>query len=156
MYIAMVSRRHGLLPLALLRTSATAATAVCHGARRGMSGEATATPPVGPLLDLYKTKVANGESHYDETQYKVLQRLVKLQNRMATSQSTGFFKPEEKRPRGAYLCGSVGIGKTMMMDMFFETCEVEKKRRVHFHHFMLEVSQGQGEGEGDGGADLLL
>eukprot|EP01031_Cornospumella_fuschlensis_P033582 gene33582-40625_t len=43
------------------------------------------------------------------------------------------------RLRGLYIYGSVGVGKTMLMDLFFNTCKVKRKRRVHFHQFMLEV-----------------
>lgn len=99
---------------------------------RALSEEAGAGSTVA---DLYKARVANGASHYDETQYRVVQHLSKLQELMHPSSGRG----GGKRPRGAYLCGSVGIGKTMMMDLFFESCAVEKKRRVHFHEFMLEV-----------------
>ncbi|MGI2034867.1 cell division protein ZapE [Rhizobium panacihumi] len=41
--------------------------------------------------------------------------------------------------RGLYVYGSVGRGKTMLMDMFFAKAPVERKRRLHFHEFMADV-----------------
>ncbi|KAJ2858259.1 ATPase [Coemansia erecta] len=42
-------------------------------------------------------------------------------------------------PRGLYIYGDVGTGKTTTMDLFYDTVPTKKKRRIHFHAFMLDV-----------------
>ncbi|TPX66573.1 hypothetical protein SpCBS45565_g04392 [Spizellomyces sp. 'palustris'] len=46
---------------------------------------------------------------------------------------------EQKGPMGLYLYGDVGTGKTMVMDLFYNTIHLDRKRRVHFHAFMQDV-----------------
>jgi len=52
----------------------------------------------------------------------------------------GLSRPQrEEPPQGLYIYGDVGTGKSMIMDLFYNTSKVEKKRRVHFHEFMQEI-----------------
>ncbi|KAL1505949.1 hypothetical protein ABEB36_005392 [Hypothenemus hampei] len=44
-------------------------------------------------------------------------------------------------PNGLYIYGSVGGGKTMLMDLFYDICKVDRKQRVHFNEFMVKVHQ---------------
>ncbi|KAN0022299.1 hypothetical protein ACTFIU_004475 [Dictyostelium citrinum] len=46
---------------------------------------------------------------------------------------------DENLIKGIYLYGDVGCGKSFLMDLFYNTIDIEKKKRVHFHHFMLDV-----------------
>src|ERR1700685_532421 len=52
-----------------------------------------------------------------------------------------FADKDEAPPRGLYVHGEVGRGKTMLMDMFFQQSPVEHKRRAHFHEFMADVHE---------------
>jgi protein AFG1 len=50
-------------------------------------------------------------------------------------------KIPEDLPKGLYMYGDVGCGKTMLMDLFYETlpANIESKSRIHFHNFMQDV-----------------
>jgi protein AFG1 len=44
-------------------------------------------------------------------------------------------------PSGVYLYGGVGTGKSMLMDLFYETMNIQRKKRLHFHQFMQDIHQ---------------
>ena len=96
------------------------------------------------LIDRYEALIAQGELRRDREQLAAALRLDRLQLALEAVPKRGSVlwrlagkAPES--PRGAYLWGGVGRGKSMLMDLFFQTLRIERKRRVHFHEFMLEV-----------------
>lgn len=96
------------------------------------------------MLERYETLVATGELRTDAEQAAAAERLDRLQRDLyKASSSTGLIgkwlgrKPPS--PRGVYMWGGVGRGKSMLMDLFVQTLNIAEKRRVHFHAFMLEV-----------------
>lgn len=99
-----------------------------------------------PVLDRYRARLAAGEIEPDPAQADVAEALDDLARRLIDSEERGsgwarLFARMAPAPRGLYLVGSVGRGKTMLMDLFFEAVPVERKRRVHFHAFMADVHQ---------------
>jgi len=99
----------------------------------------------------YASLVAAGEIERDPAQEAVVAKLSRLNDRLAIhrlarkSSSLGWlFGKREKAEtelKGLYIWGEVGRGKTMLMDLFFAACPVNRKRRVHFHAFMLDVHE---------------
>ncbi len=98
------------------------------------------------LLEFYRAMVREKDLVADEAQILAAEKLQILANRLARytpPAKTDFFSFFTRRfgevPRGLYIFGPVGRGKTMLMDLFFETVPFEGKRRVHFHEFMGSV-----------------
>lgn len=97
------------------------------------------------MLARYERLIAAGELREDPDQRKAAVRLTHLQRELERGKPGGllgqFFGRKSNTPRGVYMWGGVGRGKSMLMDLFVETLGIEEKRRVHFHAFMLEVDQ---------------
>lgn len=90
------------------------------------------------VIDLYNSRVASGKIKPDEAQTAVLPEFERLRADLAQPVKRGFFRRSVEAPKGLYLWGGVGRGKSMLMDLFVETLDVPA-RRVHFHAFMQEV-----------------
>ena len=60
-----------------------------------------------------------------------------------------FSNPGDDAPKGLYVWGGVGRGKTYLMDLFFDCLETQRKRRTHFYRFMQEVHQSLAEHQGE-------
>lgn len=96
------------------------------------------------ILAQYRALVAAGELRPDPEQQAAAQRLDLLAVELATTGKRGLISRlfgKEARPRGLYLWGGVGRGKSMLMDLFHDNLAIAEKRRVHFHAFMQEVHQ---------------
>ena len=102
-----------------------------------------------PVSARYQALVASGAIERDPAQTGLLARLDKLavqlnEKRLARKSSAlGWLfgrRPSASEPiEGVYVWGSVGRGKTMLMDLFYESLSVRRKRRAHFHAFMADV-----------------
>ena len=96
------------------------------------------------VLERYRALVAAGELRDDAEQAEAAARLDQLAKELEAVPKKGSIlwralgrAPEP--PKGVYLWGGVGRGKSMLMDLFYEAVAIRRKRRVHFHEFMLEV-----------------
>ncbi|MGQ0684504.1 cell division protein ZapE, partial [Bradyrhizobium sp.] len=95
----------------------------------------------------YKALIASGAIEADPAQQAAAQAFAALEDRLGgytPVKKQGLFgrlfaDKGEPPPRGLYVHGEVGRGKTMLMDLFFDTVAFGPKRRVHFHAFMADV-----------------
>jgi len=110
------------------------------------------------VQEIYAAEVAKGSLTGDPAQQAVLPLLEDLRALLATGETRrglrGLFTRDAGPPGGLYLWGGVGRGKSMLMDMFFETLNVPA-RRVHFHAFMQEVHAALHEARKTGVEDAI-
>ena len=116
-------------------------------------GPAIARPAAEPSgsgpAEAYRDRCRAGLIREDPAQERAVARLQQLDEELRTYHPVdgrpGWLArlarlgQSEAPPRGLYLWGPVGRGKSMLMDLFFAAAPVAQKRRVHFHAFMLEV-----------------
>jgi len=106
-----------------------------------------------PILEEYKRQILQKQLIDDPAQQAALQQLAQLQQQLTdysrrrntlSHKLQLFFRGHSHTPQGLYLWGGVGRGKTWLMDMFYDTLDIENrhgrnKLRLHFHHFMRSM-----------------
>ena len=112
-------------------------------------------------LSSYEALVESGELRPDPDQRAAAERLGRLEAELEAKRETPgllarLFGGDERetQPRGVYLWGEVGRGKSMLMDLFFREAGLARKRRVHFAAFMLEAHAAMKAARGEG-ADAM-
>jgi len=97
----------------------------------------------------YQSLVTSGAIEADPAQARAVEAFAALDEqllRYRPARKQGFFgrlfgDKKDTAPRGLYVHGEVGRGKTMLMDLFFEQSQVMHKRRAHFHEFMADAHE---------------
>ncbi len=101
----------------------------------------------GPI-HAYRQLLAGGEIKPDPSQELAAEKLQSLHTALESYEPTMGAKgwmarlalgPRRELPRGIYMYGGVGRGKSMLMDLFFDCLPMEAKKHVHFHAFMRQV-----------------
>lgn len=131
----------------------------------GVTRDGTGVGDVSAIRQEYDRLIAAGELRADAAQADAITAFERLEGDLATrgerESGRGIFKsvfrraPEVKPVRGLYLYGGVGRGKSMLMDMFFASAEMPRKRRVHFHAFMQKVHDGLQHARAEGVRDPI-
>ena len=97
------------------------------------------------IQQAYASAVAQHGHIKDKAQLRVVAALQNLQDQIVRAATISGrlrqFLPgsSQRRPRGIYLWGGVGRGKTFLMDLFFGSLNIEKKKRIHFHRMMRDI-----------------
>ena len=107
------------------------------------------SPPSASFRAHYQALVSSGAIEPDAAQEEAAEALAGLELRLLDYKPFRkqgllgrlFADKDEPPPRGLYIHGEVGRGKTMLMDLFFQHSSVTHKRRAHFHEFMAEVHE---------------
>ncbi len=94
----------------------------------------------------YNFLISEGKLDPDPAQEQAIQGLAALEDQLS-AWSAGrknalfsfFSRKPSALPRGLYLWGGVGRGKSLLMDLFYNNSRFPSKKRVHFHEFMIDI-----------------
>jgi cell division protein ZapE len=103
------------------------------------------------LRERYERELAARGYTADAAQSAAIEQLERLRDRLLVDNDTGFWNRLRQHlaprrhtvcaNRGVYLWGSVGRGKTWLMDLFYDSLPIRARRRSHFHHFMRDMHE---------------
>lgn len=93
------------------------------------------------IVGAYRAFINTGELHFDADQERAACALAAFGQALLVPARRGWFNRAPIGPKGVYLWGEVGRGKSMLMDLFFDTVAVSPKRRIHFNAFMTETHE---------------
>lgn len=132
----------------LTQTFPQRATLVCNGMRM-------------TLTEIYQAEVTAGRLRADPAQLALLPQMEDLRLWLEANATrkvglfAGLFAKPVTPPKGLYLWGGVGRGKSMLMDLFYANLDISQKRRVHFHAFMQEIHHAMHEARKGGVDDAI-
>ena len=106
------------------------------------------------LTEIYDARCAWGDLQTDPAQELALAELERIRVALAEPVKKGWFRKAPEPPKGLYLWGGVGRGKSMLMDMFVQSLSVPA-RRVHFHAFMQEIHEAMHKARAEGIEDTV-
>ena len=107
------------------------------------------------LSTLYEQMIADGTLRADPAQQAVMPEFDRIRDALMQPVKKGFFRKAPEPPKGLYLWGGVGRGKSMIMDLFVNNLGDIPARRVHFHAFMQEIHTAMHEARKTGVDDAI-
>ena len=91
------------------------------------------------LISHYDAAIASGDIQDDLRQRQVLLSMQRLAEELQMPKRSWFHRRHKQQVLGLYIHGPVGVGKSYLMDLFYQQINERKKARFHFHHFMQQI-----------------
>lgn len=103
----------------------------------------TNNPKFSSLLEEYDARVSTGALAHDEAQHHIAIMLDNFCQSLGEQNNSWFSRiiSHKKIVRGYYIWGGVGRGKSMLMDLFYAHAPIKRKKRIHFHAFMIDIHE---------------